>query len=333
MTTWTPPHRADHGAPFIPAPGPKALAALPSTGRMPILQGLILFFGIVAAQIASGGIGRLAYGALGESGAEILYATLVVGLSLAVYLLAVRVIGARPATDFEGVNWWRELLAGLLLGALLMSVVVSLAYLNGSYRVEGLNPDPLILLVAADSILAGVSEEIMFRAGLLRLIEHRLGTWWALGLTSALFGAAHLANPEADQWGAIAIMLEAGVLLGACYIVTRRLWLVIGVHAAWNFTQGGVFSSDVSGTGSENIGLLSADIDGPRWLTGGVMGFEGSLTAVAVCAGVGLLLLLVARRRGLIIPRGAFRSELIGPCGPVDLEPKSPDAPSGACPR
>ena len=39
-----------------------------------------------------------------------------------------------------------------------------------------------------------------------------------------------------------AIMLEAGVLLGACFIVTRRLWLAIGVHVAWNFVQGGVFA-------------------------------------------------------------------------------------------
>lgn len=320
MTTWTPPHRVDHGAPLIPAPGAAALAALPSTGRTPILQGLILFFGIAAAQIASGGIGKLAYGALGASGAEVLYAILAVGFSLGVYLLAVRLIGRRPAADFEGLHRCRELLTGLLIGALLMSAVVGIAWASGAYRTEGLNPNALVAVVAADSVVAGIGEEIMFRAGLLRLIEHRLGTWWALGLTSALFGAAHLANPQADWWGAIAIMLEAGVLLGACYIVTRRLWMVMGVHAAWNFMQGGIFSSDVSGTGSEGVGLLSARIEGPWWLTGADMGFEGSLSAVLLCAAVGVGMLLLARRRGLIIPRGAFRHEVLGPCGPVDPE-------------
>ena len=35
--------------------------------------------------------------------------------------------------------------------------------------------------------------------------------------------------------------IEAGLLLGAAYVLTRRLWLAIGIHFGWNFMQAGVF--------------------------------------------------------------------------------------------
>jgi membrane protease YdiL (CAAX protease family) len=46
-------------------------------------------------------------------------------------------------------------------------------------------------------------------------------------------------NPDATWIGAVSIMVEAGILLGAAYLYTRRLWLAAGMHAAWNFTQAG----------------------------------------------------------------------------------------------
>ncbi|MDC4233161.1 CPBP family intramembrane metalloprotease [Actinomyces sp. B33] len=326
MTSWKPPARADAGAPLIPVPGAKALAALPSTGRMPILQGIVLFFGMVAVQIATGHLVPALVGGFGPSVTTVVRAAVSLALVIGVFVVAVRLIGARPTTDFEKDGWAGELAVGLVLGAVLMTAVVAVAWMMGAYRIDGINGHALVVQAAAQSVLAGITEEMLFRAGLLRLIEHRLGTWWALALTSLLFGAAHLANPEAGVWAGLAIMLEAGLLLGACYVVTRRLWMVIGVHAAWNFVQGGVFSSDVSGTGQENTGLFAATIDGPWWVTGGQTGFEGSVTAVVVCLVVAVALMRVAHRRRLIIPVGAFRHEAIGPCGPIDPT-------EGACAR
>lgn len=320
MRTWDEPRDADALSALLPAPGPTAFAALSTTGRMPILQGIVLFFGALMAEGVAFALAAPLRGSIGQSGVALLAALFGVVLAVLVYFVAARFIGARPACDFESQDSLREGLTGILLGALLMCAVAGIAAAADAYRVVGVNAHSLIAVSAGQSILAAVCEEIAFRAGLLRLLEHRLGTWWALGLTSALFGAAHLLNPEAGWWGALAICLEAGILLGACYIVTRRLWFVIGVHAAWNFTQGGILSSDVSGTGSEHSGLLDAVIDGPWWLTGGSAGFEGSLSAILVCLVTGLALLALAHRRGLVIPRGAFRHEVLGPCGPVDVD-------------
>ena len=88
---------------------------------------------------------------------------------------------------------------------------------------------------------SGYIEEVIFRGVLFRIVEESLGTWLALGTTIALFGLAHLGNPNATLYGAAAIGIEAGMLLGAAYVVTRRLWFAVGVHFGWNFMQAGVF--------------------------------------------------------------------------------------------
>ena len=93
-----------------------------------------------------------------------------------------------------------------------------------------------------------MSEELLFRGILFRWIEEFGGSWAALIVTSVLFGAAHLVNPNATYIAAVGIAVEAGVMLGAAYMLTRSLWFPMGIHAAWNFTQGEIFDIPVSGT-------------------------------------------------------------------------------------
>jgi hypothetical protein len=77
-------------------------------------------------------------------------------------------------------------------------------------------------------------------------------------------------------------MLEAGVLLGAAYVVTGRLWLPIGLHIGWNFTKGSVYGMQISGN-TADTGLLHGSLTGPRLLTGGAFGPEASIVAVVLC--------------------------------------------------
>ena len=69
-------------------------------------------------------------------------------------------------------------------------------------------------------------------------------------LTSAFSALAHIAQSQCDLVFSLAIVVEAGVLLGGAYMLTRSLWLPMGLHAAWNFTQGFVFDVPVSGLDS-----------------------------------------------------------------------------------
>jgi hypothetical protein len=84
-------------------------------------------------------------------------------------------------------------------------------------------------------------------------------------------------------------------------MVTRRLWLGIGFHIAWNYTQSGIFSGIVSGSDSDP-GLIRASFDGPEALTGGSFGLESSLVAFLLCTATGVILLAIAIRRGHVVP-------------------------------
>jgi hypothetical protein len=117
----------------------------------------------------------------------------------------------------------------------------------------------------------------------------------------------HLANPAGTITGAIYISIEAGILLAAAFMLTRRLWLSIGFHMAWNYTQSAIFSGIVSGSISEP-GLIRSNIRGPEVLTGGSFGLESSVLAFAFCTMTGLVLLFMAVKRGRIVPPSWKRS-------------------------
>lgn len=189
---------------------------------------------------------------------------------------------------------------GLLIGAVAVSLPILVLWALGMYRVTGVQLSMDILASLGMGIGAGFIEEIFVRGFLLRLTERGMGTWAALIFSCLFFGLGHLGNPDASLLGAIAIGVEAGALQGAAYLLTRRLWLAIGIHAAWNAVQGGLWSSAISGTGQRQ-GLLVAQFDGPAWLTGGAMGIEGSVLAVASCLIFATWMLVQIQRRGLFV--------------------------------
>ncbi|NTV63323.1 MAG: CPBP family intramembrane metalloprotease [Oscillochloris sp.] len=198
---------------------------------------------------------------------------------------------------------WRGMpgqwLRGAAVGAGLMSACVLLLALAGGYRVGGLR---LALGPLLSSLLlqvgVGLFEEGLFRGMIFRLLEEGLGSWVALVLSSTLFGAIHLLNPQATPLGAAAIAVEAGVLLAAAYMLTRSLWFVAGLHTAWNFFQGSIFGSNISGSGIQTTSLLVARFEGPELLTGGVFGIEASLIAILLGLALGLWFAVRAARSG-----------------------------------
>lgn len=215
------------------------------------------------------------------------------------YRAYVRLVERRPGVELGAQGAVRELGAGLVLGGALFGVTIGVLAALGLYTVSGLRPASSMVLPLAISVGAGVIEELLFRGVIFRIVEASLGTWIALAISAALFGAVHLGNPNATWLAAAAIGLEAGIMLAAAYVLTRRLWLPIGIHAAWNFVQGGIFSVAVSGGRSD--GLLVASLSGPEWLSGGEFGAEASIVAIVVCTAFGIALLAMAARRGQFI--------------------------------
>lgn len=219
----------------------------------------------------------------------------------AIYIAFVRWVERRPVAELALPPLGRELGIGLLIGAGLYTACVLILMLMGVYRIEGVNPVSFMLPAVAMALTSGFLEELLFRGVLFRIVEEWMGSWIALVVSSLVFGLVHLMNPAATWTGALFISVEAGVLLAAAYMLTRRLWLGIGFHMAWNYTQSGVFSGIVSGSDSAP-GLLKSVIDGPALLTGGQFGLEASLVAFLLCTTTGVILVVMAVRRGNIIP-------------------------------
>ena len=216
------------------------------------------------------------------------------------YKLVNRHLGARKHDDLPAKGAIRETAAGLGIGFVLFSLIVGVAALFGVYRIVGAGDTSYLLpAIILSALFPGVVEELLFRGILFRWIEEFGGSWFALAITSALFGAAHIMNPNASLVAAIGIALEAGVMLGAAYMLTRRLWLAIGIHAAWNFTQGVVWDIPVSGTFVR--GLVEAELSGPPLLSGGQFGLEASVIAMVVATAFGGYLLWRAIREGQLV--------------------------------
>lgn len=221
-------------------------------------------------------------------------------LSLAVYMAFVRLIERRAVTELSLPGFGRELGVGLLGGASLYTMCVLILMMLGIYRVDGFNPVSFMLPAVAMALGSSVIEELVFRGALFRIVEEWLGSWVSVVVSSLVFGLVHLANPASTLAGALFISVEAGLLLAAAYMVTRRLWLAMGFHMAWNFTQSGVFSGVVSGSDSAP-GLIKATIQGPDLLTGGSFGLEASVVACVLCTTTGVLLLRMAIKRGHVV--------------------------------
>ena len=220
---------------------------------------------------------------------------------IALYSAHAHFVEGRSVSELGTQGMGRQLGIGLLVGAGLYAVSELALMALGYYRIEGLNPWSFLIPAIAMAVSSGVFEELLFRGVLFFSVERWLGSWVALVVSSLVFGLTHLANPQATLEGALFIAVEAGILLGAAVMLTRRLWLGMGFHMAWNYTQQAVFSSIVSGNDAAP-GWIRSTVQGPDYLTGGKFGLESSVLALVLCTTTGIVMLVLAHRRGLVVP-------------------------------
>lgn len=131
---------------------------------------------------------------------------------------------------------------GLVVGVLTQLVLVPLIYLP-IFRVIGerdvsadaraltdraTDPVGVVLLVLVVVIGAPIVEELFFRGLLLRSAERRWGRWWAVAVSSLVFGAVHL---QPLQFPAL---VAVGVVLALLTQRTGRLGPAIFAHVGFN---------------------------------------------------------------------------------------------------
>jgi uncharacterized protein len=230
--------------------------------------------------------------------ANLPFTVLAVLPSVLAYWLLVRWVERRRVAELD----WRKLphlLWGVLGGLLLFVVLTAQLWMAGVYTITGIGDAPLWSLFLLTAVAPAITEEIVSRGILFRLTEEGLGTWIALAVSALFFGFMHAGNPGATAWSSTAISIEAGLLFGLLYHVTRSLWWCIGLHAGWNFVQGAIFGIPVSGIAVD--GVLDSHLQGPDWLDGGGFGAEASVLTVLTCSLITLLLARHMLRMGTVV--------------------------------
>ncbi len=204
------------------------------------------------------------------------------------YALFVKWFEKHKAMDIPLRRFAQDTAKGLGVGFGFFVSVVLIMMLLGLYRIGGIVTDKPMHILSAFFLflLVGTGEEIMFRGVLFRWIDEKWGYVTALIISSLLFGFIHFFQSNASWWSSLAIAIEAGLLLGSAYKYSGSLWFPIGIHWAWNFTQGNIFGFEVSGQDA-GVSLLKSTVNGPDWLTGGAFGAEASVIPVLL----GLILL------------------------------------------
>ena len=207
---------------------------------------------------------------------------------LLLYNLLIRYVEANDACKIAPRKDISSIGNGLFIGFSYFIIVTVTMSLCGYYHIKSIQFDwEKQLFSFTLFFLVAVSEEIFFRGILFRMINRRWNIWAALVISALIFGGLHILNDNATLWSSIAITIEAGSLLGAAYAYSKNIWLPIGIHWIWNYTQGNILGFPVSG--EDNVtSIITPEISGPQWLTGGSFGAEASV----ISAVIGLLISL-----------------------------------------
>ena len=263
------------------------------------LRLLILFIALAAVDIACQAAPQLLHlpWLLPKSGAFAMARGLGLALAMIIaYRLLVRWTEARKADELGGKGAVSLTLLGIVLGAAMFGLVFLLLAYNGVAHLGGFLGTDAVWVAIGGAIADAVGEEIVIRGVLFRLLEESFGTLVGVFVSGTLFGLLHSFNHGASLASTAAIALEAGVFLAAAYAATRSLWLPIGLHFGWNFTEGGVFGAAVSGGAHQ--GLFASTFTGDALWTGGAFGPEASVVAVGVSLVASAILLGIAIARG-----------------------------------
>jgi membrane protease YdiL (CAAX protease family) len=213
-------------------------------------------------------------------------------IALGVGYLCARVLEELPwrslgASFSKG--WFKDFVIGSVLGFATLVVAVVIAIVGRGLRFSMNQVDSRSILRSMIGsivilVVAAFAEEALFRGYALQTLTRAKLAWLGVVLTLALFGVAHLTNPNVVPGFTFTNTAIAGLWFAVAYLRTRSLWLPLGLHWSWNWALGWFFGLPVSGLNLASHPLLKASDTGPLWLTGGSYGIEGGIGATIALA-------------------------------------------------
>ncbi len=186
-----------------------------------------------------------------------------------------------PRNRAFGKLFWQGVVWGLAFVTIeILAIFVLGGFSFGTVALDGSALLKYAALWAIGFLLVGIFEEFLFRGYSQFTLGSGIGFWPAAFLLSAAFGALHLGNPGEGWVGAVSTFLYG---MFGCFALWRtgNLWFMIGFHAAIDYAETFIYSTPESGLLAQGH-LLNSSFHGPRWLTGGTIGPEGSAMILVV---------------------------------------------------
>lgn len=193
---------------------------------------------------------------------------------------------------------FKEYGLGALIGLVMLGLTFLISFLCGGVSIK-FNPNgvsPLILLFLLAFIIQGASEEIMFRGYFMMTVARDYKIATAIATSSVLFALLHGGNGEIDILPLVNIVLF-GIFIGIYVFKRGDIWGACAIHTMWNFAQGCIFGSSVSGISNIPTIFVSDIKENMKLVNGGAFGLEGSLaTTVVLLACIALVFLLKTKK-------------------------------------
>jgi uncharacterized protein len=188
-----------------------------------------------------------------------------------------------PARQAFGKLFWVGVVWGFSAITLLLGAMYGLRVFDaGHFVLHGVRIVRFALFWAVFFLLVGFFEEFLLRGYSQFTLMRVVGFWPSALLLSCVFGLIHLQN-GGEQWSGLLAAAAIGFFFCLTLRRTGSLWFAVGFHAAWDWGETFLYSVPDSGTLFPGH-LLKSSFHGPRWLTGGVVGPEGSVLCFVVIA-------------------------------------------------
>lgn len=179
---------------------------------------------------------------------------------------------------------FKNFMLGWGIGAAMLITCVLLMWGFGAIRISSVQFSPqlfgeFLVLVLAWSV-QGTTEELLARGWMFSSLSAKYNIPVGILVSSLFFTFLHLGNDGISLIPILDLTLFA-ILASLVMLKTGNLWVISGIHAAWNCFQGNIFAFPVSGTQAGQA-FIAVETSGPDWLSGGAFGVEGSVISLIV---------------------------------------------------
>ncbi len=201
---------------------------------------------------------------------------------------------------FRKKNALKEYLIGLVVGAVVFSVIMGICVLTGAASLElrkvtGVMIGMLVVYFIG-FMIQGMSEEVLCRGYfIISFARKNNKIWLGIIIGAVMFAALHLGNPGITLLSLVNLTLF-GILAGIYFIKRGNIWGIAAYHSMWNFIQGNFYGIKVSGLTIDSSVFVANINENMSFINGGSFGIEGGILTTIVQLVVIIILIFTKQK-------------------------------------